>query len=72
MVEPRSLYQRQLSNLDHDLKPIMEELLDPKVTDIMVNPGGIFGQRGSVRRQSLAARCSSVKTSSESSCLLLL
>lgn len=40
MAEPRSLYQRQLSNLDHDLKPIMEELLDPKVTDIMVNPGG--------------------------------
>ena len=40
MVEPHSLYQRQLSNLDHDLKPIMEELLDPKVTDIMVNPGG--------------------------------
>ncbi len=40
MVEPRSLYQRQLSNLDHDLTPIMEELLDPKVTDIMVNPGG--------------------------------
>ena len=40
MVEPRSLYQRQLANLDHDLRPIMEELLDPKVTDIMVNPGG--------------------------------
>ena len=33
MVEPKSLYQRQLSNLDHDLTPIMEELLDPKVTD---------------------------------------
>jgi len=40
MAETRSLYQRQLSNLDHDLQPIMAELLDPKVTDIMVNPGG--------------------------------
>jgi type IV secretion system protein VirB11 len=40
MAEQHGLYQRQLSNLDHDLKPIMPELLDPKVTDIMVNPGG--------------------------------
>jgi type IV secretion system protein VirB11 len=40
MAEQQSLYQRQLSNLDHDLRPIMAELLDPRVTDIMVNPGG--------------------------------
>ena len=40
MAESRTLYQRQLANLDEDLKPIMAELLDERVTDIMVNPGG--------------------------------
>ena len=40
MTESRTLYQRQLANLEEDLKPIMAELLDERVTDIMVNPGG--------------------------------
>jgi type IV secretion system protein TrbB len=40
MPDPTSLHQRQLANLELDLKPIMTELLDPTVTDIMVNPGG--------------------------------
>ena len=40
MAESPTLYQRQLANLDEDLKPIMAELLDERVTDIMVNPGG--------------------------------
>ena len=40
MTESRTLYQRQLANLEEDLKPIMVELLDERVTDIMVNPGG--------------------------------
>ena len=58
MAEQRSLYQRQLSNLDHDLRPIMEELLDPKVTDIMVNPGGelwtkMFGEKTTFSGRSL-------------------
>ena len=58
MAEQRSLYQRQLANLDHDLKPIMEELLDPRVTDIMVNPGGqlwtkMFGEKTTFSGRSL-------------------
>ena len=40
MAESQTLYQRQLANLEQDLKPIMAELLDERVTDIMVNPGG--------------------------------
>jgi type IV secretion system protein TrbB len=40
MAETKTLYQRQLANLEQDLKPIMEELLDERVTDIMANPGG--------------------------------
>ena len=40
MAESSTLYRRQLANLDEDLKPIMAELLDERVTDIMVNPGG--------------------------------
>ena len=61
MAESRTLYQRQLANLDEDLKPIMAELLDERVTDIMVNPGGDYVDKEvrrdhCIQRQSHRAR----------------
>ena len=68
MAESRTLYQRQLANLDEDLKPIMAELLDERVTDIMVNPGGElwikrFGETDFFQRQSHRARSNTCESS---------